>query len=314
MRIIKQLLLVINYVRNKFSTLSGIYCKGIIVTGGRIYFDPRSKIVVRGKSTLRVNGTLKLSNTILILNDSSMECGYLSISESYLNFKDSQILMGNNGIIGVVNLKSASTEITIANDYSIINQRIKIKNSKIIGGDFINIDGGTDSSPVFSLMNSILEMGNNVNLKCRLSCDGSKMVLDNNIFINPGTEIRCEKSIHIQSNVFISYQCLILDTNTHSIDPMARLDEILQGYPNSTLQTEKSRPITSPVDIGNNVWIGMRSAILKGTKIRDNSVVGLMSVVSGKFPQNSIIVGNPGKVVKRISKCELPNQNPNPIP
>lgn len=76
--------------------------------------------------------------------------------------------------------------------------------------------------------------------------------------------------------------------------------EIEQGYPNSTVQTEKSLPLTAPIEIGKNVWIGMRAAVLKGTSIGDNSVVGLMSVVGGTFPEYSFIAGNPWQIKKII--------------
>lgn len=56
--------------------------------------------------------------------------------------------------------------------------------------------------------------------------------------------------------------------------------------------------------IGNHVWVGLRSLILKGSKIEENSIIGAGSVVAGKFEKNSIIVGNPAKKVKEILKWE----------
>ena len=49
--------------------------------------------------------------------------------------------------------------------------------------------------------------------------------------------------------------------------------------------------------IGNNVFIGMNSIILMGTHIGNNCIVGAGSVVKGTFPDNSVIAGNPAKVV-----------------
>ena len=52
--------------------------------------------------------------------------------------------------------------------------------------------------------------------------------------------------------------------------------------------------------IGNDVWIGYGAVILSGTTIPDGCVVGAMSVVNGnKFEPYDIIVGNPGKAVKK---------------
>lgn len=46
---------------------------------------------------------------------------------------------------------------------------------------------------------------------------------------------------------------------------------------------------TAPIEIGNNVWIGSNSIILRGTSIGDNSVVAAGTILSGKFPPKSLI-------------------------
>ena len=53
------------------------------------------------------------------------------------------------------------------------------------------------------------------------------------------------------------------------------------------------------IKIGDNVWIGWNCTVLKGVQIGENSVVAAGSVVlRGKYPNNSLIAGNPAKVVK----------------
>jgi len=55
------------------------------------------------------------------------------------------------------------------------------------------------------------------------------------------------------------------------------------------------------VIIGKNVWIGSKVIILKGARIGDNSVVAAGSVILGKeYPANSIIGGNPARVLKHF--------------
>jgi acetyltransferase-like isoleucine patch superfamily enzyme len=51
------------------------------------------------------------------------------------------------------------------------------------------------------------------------------------------------------------------------------------------------------IKIGNNVFIGNNCTILPNTIIGDNCIVGTGSVVRGKFPDNSVIIGNPAKVI-----------------
>jgi acetyltransferase-like isoleucine patch superfamily enzyme len=52
--------------------------------------------------------------------------------------------------------------------------------------------------------------------------------------------------------------------------------------------------------IGDNVFIGINSIILMGSRIGNNTIIGAGSVVSGYFPDDVVIAGNPAKVVMTI--------------
>ena len=54
------------------------------------------------------------------------------------------------------------------------------------------------------------------------------------------------------------------------------------------------------VVIGNNVFIGVNAVILKGVNIGDNSVIGAGAIVSKDVPPQSLVVGNPGKIIKKL--------------
>jgi acetyltransferase-like isoleucine patch superfamily enzyme len=54
------------------------------------------------------------------------------------------------------------------------------------------------------------------------------------------------------------------------------------------------------VIIGDNVYIGVHSVILRNVKIGDNSVIGAGSVVTKDIPSNVVALGNPARVVKRL--------------
>ncbi|HDR8129217.1 transferase [Bacillus thuringiensis] len=49
--------------------------------------------------------------------------------------------------------------------------------------------------------------------------------------------------------------------------------------------------------IGNNVFIGVNSVILMGTRLGNNTIVGAGAIVSGTFPDDVIIAGNPARVI-----------------
>lgn len=53
-----------------------------------------------------------------------------------------------------------------------------------------------------------------------------------------------------------------------------------------------------PVRIGNNVWIGMNSIVMRGVCIGDNTIIGAGSVVTKNIPANVIAAGNPCRVIK----------------
>lgn len=57
--------------------------------------------------------------------------------------------------------------------------------------------------------------------------------------------------------------------------------------------------------IGNNVFIGMNSVILMGTKVGDNVIIGAGSVVSGTIPNDVVIAGNPARVIKSLDEFYL---------
>jgi acetyltransferase-like isoleucine patch superfamily enzyme len=56
------------------------------------------------------------------------------------------------------------------------------------------------------------------------------------------------------------------------------------------------------VEIGDNVFIGMNAIILKGVKIGNNVVIGAGSVVYKEVPDNSIVAGNPARVITTMEK------------
>ena len=73
----------------------------------------------------------------------------------------------------------------------------------------------------------------------------------------------------------------------------------------------KNADLFGRVKIGNNVFIGNNCTILPNTTIGDNSIVGSGSVLRGKFPEDSVIIGNPAKVIMDIKVQKfLYKQNP----
>lgn len=71
---------------------------------------------------------------------------------------------------------------------------------------------------------------------------------------------------------------------------------------NHNLKDFNKHTKSKPVIIGSNVWIGADAIILPKVKIGNNVIIGAGSIVTKDVPSNSIAVGNPCKVIKKINK------------
>lgn len=101
-----------------------------------------------------------------------------------------------------------------------------------------------------------------------------------------GCYIHAKKSIKIGQDCSIASGVNIIDSNGHIINSKFKNSE---------------KDIPEEIIIGDNVWIGVNSVILKGTVLGNNCVIGAGSIVKGIFEENSLIIGNPAKMVKKIN-------------
>ncbi len=122
----------------------------------------------------------------------------------------------------------------------------------------------------------------------------AEIVIGNNVGIS-GATIYARKSIHIGNNTCIGGNVKILDNDFHPIEWEKR-NRLL----NDPKGGDSDLVPTKPIVIGENCFIGCNSIILKGTVLGEGCVVGAGAVVSGKFEVNSVIGGNPARVIKKL--------------
>lgn len=123
----------------------------------------------------------------------------------------------------------------------------------------------------------------------RIEClENSFLEIGDKTYVNHDSEIRCRSHISIGNNCAIAYGVLIQDSDYH------------------TIYSEKgeSQQQTKPVIIGNNVWIGANTIVLKGVSIGDGAIVAAGSVVTKEVPPGTMVAGNPARVIRENVKYE----------
>ena len=132
------------------------------------------------------------------------------------------------------------------------------------------------------------------------SLEGGKILIGNNVFMNYNSFIGSMEAVTIGNDVIIATNVRIFDNNNHPTSPTQR-EMMSHNDFYGELWTWKYAE-HKPVVIGDNVWIGEFSAILKGVTIGKGSIVASHSVVTKDVPPYVIVAGNPARVVKRLEE------------
>ncbi len=104
---------------------------------------------------------------------------------------------------------------------------------------------------------------------------GATIKFGNNVSLGNNCIVACHDRIEIGDNVQLSPGVLLYD-HDHDFRAPGGINE--------------GKFVSSPISIGNNVWIGANTIILRGTTIGDNCVIGAGSVIKGYYQNGSIVI------------------------
>lgn len=112
---------------------------------------------------------------------------------------------------------------------------------------------------------------------------GKNISVGKNVFINSGCKFQDQGGIVIGDGVLIGHNVTLLTLN-HEENPAER----------QTLHA-------APVFIGNNAWLGANVTVLPGVTIGAGAIVGAGAVVTKDVPENTVAVGVPAKIRRKVT-------------
>lgn len=132
----------------------------------------------------------------------------------------------------------------------------------------------------------LARMGRDVWIEAPFFLDyGSQTVMGDGVFINTGCVILDCAPVTIGDRSLLGPNVQIL-TAHHPVDPDSRRT-LLEG--------------ASPIEIGEDVWIGGGAILCPGVRIGRGSTVGAGSVVTKDLPERVVAAGNPCRIIRRLS-------------
>lgn len=234
-----------------------------------------SKVIVEPGAKLIIDSNVKILNSTIYVGSG----GYLKIS-SNTKISDSTIY-----------IKGANCTMEIGSNSSTRSIDLALWRGKLNLGNYSIVENAGIGRKIRLSIDGLCQIGeyNRIRSDIWVRFDGN-LTIGNRNAINEYTEIRCDEKVEIGDYNQISYNCDIWDTNTHCMyEPEKRRELTDKQYPGFGEETE--RPITSPVKIGDDCWIGKGSSLLKGSFIGDKSIVGYSTLISGKkIPNDSTVI------------------------
>ena len=120
--------------------------------------------------------------------------------------------------------------------------------------------------------------------------------------ITPPFQCDYGSNISVGENVYFNYNCVVLDVAKVTIGSNVLFGPNVQiltaAHPLSSAERRTNLEFGREIVIGNDVWVGGGAILCPGVKIGEGAVIGAGSVVTRDVPPNTVVAGNPCKVIK----------------
>jgi maltose O-acetyltransferase len=114
------------------------------------------------------------------------------------------------------------------------------------------------------------------------------------------------ENIHLGDHVFLNVLCTILDCSEVRVGNHVMIGPGVQIYTAAHDLRAEARnqgwEVAKPIVIEDNVWLGGSAILLPGVRVGRNAVVGAGAVVSRDVPANTVVAGNPARVIREIEQ------------
>ena len=115
-------------------------------------------------------------------------------------------------------------------------------------------------------------------------------------------------NIAIGENFYTNHNCVILDgaqvTFGDNVFIAPNCTFSTAGHPLDTEQRNQGLEYAYPITVGDNVWFGASVTVLPGVTIGSNTVIGAGSLVNRDIPDGVVAVGNPCRVLRKITDAD----------
>jgi maltose O-acetyltransferase len=127
-----------------------------------------------------------------------------------------------------------------------------------------------------------------------------------NSIIEPPFYCSYGQNTYIGDHVYLNFLCTILDNNEVHIGHHVMIGPGVQIYTAAHLLQAETRiqgwEVSKPIVIEDNVWIGGGAILLPGVSIGRNAVVGAGAVIPRSVSANTVVAGNPARVIREIEQ------------